>query len=61
MYGSKLTLVVCPEENELFLVWGSTGLAFVWVVGMDMVLYACRKLLDSSISIDVDLVFVSAG
>lgn len=56
-----MTLVVCPEENELFLVWGSTGLAFVWVVGMDMVLYACRKLLDSSISIDVDLVFVSAG
>ena len=53
MYESKLTCFFCPAEYDLFLVWGSTGLALVWVVEIDMVLYASRKYHVSSIGVEV--------
>ena len=45
-------------KNYLFLVWGSISLVFVRVVEISLVLYAGRKSLGFSVSIEPDFVFV---
>ena len=45
-------------EIELFSVWWSMDLVFVWVVEIDLILDASRKSLDFSVRIEIDLVLV---
>ena len=46
------------EENDLFLERGSIALVFVYMVEIDLVLYAGRKSLDYSVSIELGFAFV---
>ena len=34
----NLSLFSCAVKNDVFLVWGSTDLALLWVVEIDLVL-----------------------
>ena len=45
-------------EIELFSVWWSMDLVFVWVVEIDLILDASRKSLYFSVPIEIDLVLV---
>ena len=45
-------------EIELFSVWWSMDLVFVWLVEIDLILDASRKSLDFSVRIEIDLVLV---
>ena len=44
--------------NDLFLMWRSSDVVFVWVVKIDLVSYAGGKSLGFSASIELDFVFV---
>ena len=45
-------------EIELFSVWWSMDLVFVWLVEIDLILDASRKSLGFSVRIEIDLVLV---
>ena len=45
-------------EIELFSVWWSMDLVFVWLVEIDLILDASRESLGFSVRIEIDLVLV---
>ena len=45
-------------RNDLLLMWRSVDSVIVWVVEIDLVLYAGQKSLGFSVSIEIDLVLV---
>ena len=45
-------------ENDMFLLWGSTDLVFVWVVDIDLIFVCGPEITSFSISIEINLDFV---
>ena len=55
--GSKLTWFCVPDENDLFSVWRSMALVFVWVVDIVLVSVCGPKMTWFCVGIQIGLVF----
>ena len=55
---SRLTCFFCAGRKWLVFMWRWIAFFCVWVIEIDLFLYARRKSLDFSVSIELDFVFV---